>query len=199
MPALARLAQVAIIALCCENTPEDRLCIMVKSLNLPMGAPTLPLLSTPHDDEPTLKRPKFSARAQPRRPPIVVVPRQVSRAVALSDSVNDLWHADLVFLLSSSHSLSVSLSSLTNTLSRPRSRHPLNPLKSPARSRQLVCRHAKKVNERQLRKPCLSLQLPLCKPLKKTTHAMTRYVLTFDHTLLLTIQLFSIFAASIPS
>ncbi|KAH9992358.1 hypothetical protein BJV77DRAFT_1067844 [Russula vinacea] len=111
VPAPARLTQVAIVALCCENTPEDRLCVMVKSLNLPMGAPTLPLLSTPHDNEPTLKRPKFSAHAQPRRPPIVVVPRQVSRAVALSDSTNDLWHADLVSLPSSSHSLSVTLSS----------------------------------------------------------------------------------------
>ena len=199
MPAPARLTQVAIVALCCENTPEDRLCVMVKSLNLPMGAPTLPLLSTPHDDEPTLKRPKFSARAQPHRPPVVVVPRQVSRAVALSDSANDLWHADLLSLPSSSHSLSVTLLSLTNTPSRPRSQHPLKPLKSPVRSRRPVCQHVQKVNKRQLRRPHLSLQLPLCKPLKKTTHATTRYILTFDRTLLLTIQLFSIFPASVSS
>ena len=103
--------------------------------------PTLPLLSTPHNNELTLKCPKFSTCAQPHRPPVIVVPRQVSWAIALSDSANDLWHADLVSLLSCSHSLSVSLSSLTNTPSHPRSQRPLNPLKSPAWSRWPVCRH----------------------------------------------------------
>ncbi|KAH9983687.1 hypothetical protein BJV77DRAFT_1072686 [Russula vinacea] len=89
VPAPAWLTQVAIITLCCENTPDDRLCVTVNSLNLPMAAPPLPVLSSTVDDGPTTKRPKITACAQPRRPPVSSVANHSSQAVAISASASD--------------------------------------------------------------------------------------------------------------
>lgn len=89
--------QVIVIGACLESTPEDRLCIDVRSLNLPSTPPTLPLTIAPPTDEPSKNPQKFSAHAPPRQPP-THPQKQPSRIIAAIDAANILkYHSHYNF------------------------------------------------------------------------------------------------------
>ncbi|KAH9998674.1 hypothetical protein BJV77DRAFT_959648 [Russula vinacea] len=68
VPTPSRNSQVIVIGICLENTPEDRLCVDVRSLNLPAAAPALPLCSSTTTDDPAESDGMITAHAPPRRP-----------------------------------------------------------------------------------------------------------------------------------
>lgn len=84
VPTPSRNSQVIVIGICLENTPEDRLCVDVRSLNLPAAAPALPLCSSTTTDDPAESDGMITAHAPPRRPP----QKRPSTTIARSDTVN---------------------------------------------------------------------------------------------------------------
>jgi hypothetical protein len=80
----------AFIGRCYENSIQDRLCVKMRSLNLPGPRPQLPF-PTPPSDGPPEKQARISAHAPPRRPPAPAAARQSSsKVIAALDAANVL-------------------------------------------------------------------------------------------------------------
>ena len=97
VPLLTCHTQVIVIGTCLESTLEDRLCIDIRSLNLPSTPPALPLTIAPPTNEPSENPRKFSAHAPPCQPP-TRPQKQPSRIIAAIDAANILkYHSHYNF------------------------------------------------------------------------------------------------------